>query len=117
MALAWNNSEEAGVKRISGNTIIQMYGDWLYSGAMVNSLGYNDLTFCYEEGRAISIGTLCRLFATPQQHKFLSVYLHLFYKVLTKVIPCDVRVCSLTFQHWLPLCLTAQPSSKWNSKE
>lgn len=39
VVLAWNTPEEMEGKQISGNTLLEMYGEWLFDGALLSSVG------------------------------------------------------------------------------
>ena len=71
----WSSQEG---KRVSGNTLLKMYGEWLFDGAM-------NLIPGYEEGRSVAVGSLCRIFSKPQQTQFKDNYLAAFYRCIMKV--------------------------------
>ncbi|KAI8907305.1 hypothetical protein EDD86DRAFT_209278 [Gorgonomyces haynaldii] len=77
----WQSQREAGAQ-IYGNHLLQMYGDWLFDGALTSLVGY-------EEGRARAVETLCKIFTQRQTQRFLPVYLELFYRCLMKSLTGD----------------------------
>ncbi|EGF76898.1 hypothetical protein BATDEDRAFT_92176 [Batrachochytrium dendrobatidis JAM81] len=69
---------------VDGNTILNMFGEWLFQAAMMHEVGF-------EEGRAEALGTLCRIFSKYQKTtKFLAVYLEHFYNALHLGLQADI---------------------------
>lgn len=70
---------ESSDSPINGNTLLNMFGEWLFDSAAITKSGY-------EPGRAESVATLCRVFSKSQRvDKFHDAYLEKFYSVLQKV--------------------------------
>ncbi|CAG8721583.1 1054_t:CDS:2, partial [Acaulospora morrowiae] len=68
-----------------GNTILHMFGPWLFQACTIN---LNDSG--YQIGRAESFGILCRIFCLPQKReKFSRDYITQFYFALTEGLRTD----------------------------
>lgn len=63
---------------VSGNSLLSLYGNWLFDGALLSNAG------C-EEGRAITLEVLCKIFTQAQPTHFFPNHLELFYKTLISV--------------------------------
>jgi hypothetical protein len=69
--------------QINGNTILNMFGDWLFGGASVAKLGY-------EVGRAEAVACLCKIFSRFQYiENFHFHYLSQFYSVIQQALRAD----------------------------
>jgi hypothetical protein len=66
----------------AGNTVLEVYGEWLFDAATTLKMGY-------EEGRAIAVGTLCRIFCMPQSKRFSRENLQRFYQALRVGLKSD----------------------------
>ncbi|CAG8471515.1 1328_t:CDS:2 [Acaulospora colombiana] len=82
---AQNEIESSFVIIPDGNTILHMFGPWLFQACTMNR---NDPG--YQIGRAESFGILCRIFCLPQRReKFSRDYITQFYFTLTEGLRTD----------------------------
>ncbi|KAH6594850.1 hypothetical protein BASA50_006324 [Batrachochytrium salamandrivorans] len=71
-------------RRIDGNTILNMFGEWIFQAANMDEIGF-------EDGRAEALGILCRVFSNYQQsEKFLRIYLEHFCSTLNLGLRADI---------------------------
>ncbi|KAH6589779.1 hypothetical protein BASA61_005506 [Batrachochytrium salamandrivorans] len=71
-------------RRIDGNTILNMFGEWIFQAANMDEIGF-------EDGRAEALGILCRVFSNYQQsEKFLRIYLEHFCSTLNSGLRADI---------------------------
>ncbi|KAI9093828.1 hypothetical protein DFS34DRAFT_665968 [Phlyctochytrium arcticum] len=76
------NADEASTVP-DGNTLLHMFGGWLFEA--VSKMGSE-----YAEGKAESLGILCRIFCQPQRRrKFIRAYLERFYHSLEQGLRGD----------------------------
>eukprot|EP00842_Homolaphlyctis_polyrhiza_P006533 jgi/Hompol1/6881/HPOL_000570-RA len=82
--ILWFIDGSDSLTRIDGNTILHMFGEWLFNAATMSQQGY-------EEGRAEALGSLCRIFSKFQRaSKFLRVYLERFYSAMMQGLRADI---------------------------
>jgi hypothetical protein len=85
VVLLWNTLGETDANKIGGNTILKMYGNWLFDASLVDLPGLSYNNYRCDEGRAIALGCLCNIFSRYQKNCFLKSYLQTFYQVIIKV--------------------------------
>ncbi|KAG9297725.1 hypothetical protein G9A89_011240 [Geosiphon pyriformis] len=74
------DSQAALLTMPDGNTILRMFGTWLFEACALNQ---DDDEI--KKGRAIAYGILCRIFCSTQRHeKFLRTYITQFYRALSE---------------------------------
>ena len=68
-----------------GNTILHMFGSWLFQACSINRTDFGA-----KQGRAEAYGILCKIFCLPQRReKFLRSYITQFYRALTEGLRTD----------------------------
>lgn len=84
-------AERQELKPPEGNTILHIFGNWLFDAAMQRRDGF-------EEGRAVAVKTLCNIFSTCKSSPFNTVYLSRFYACLSQVLgeSTEVMIAGLT---------------------
>jgi len=80
---------QLGANRPSGNTILRIFGDWLFEAVLLDRSGF-------EEGTALACATLCKIYCSSGDRKFLPSYLSTFANCLTKVLSKDINDKVLT---------------------
>lgn len=75
---------------VNGNTLLNMFGDWLFPAAAMFKSGY-------EIGRAEAISCLCKIFSQFQRvERFHQKYLEKFYSVISKALAGDfLSLCAV----------------------
>jgi hypothetical protein len=85
-------SEKNGILEspVNGNTILNMFGEWIFASAAHNKAGY-------ELGRAEALKCLCKVFSHLQRiDSFHAHYLQEFYCVLSKGLSGDfLSLCAI----------------------
>ena len=78
-----NLGDDSLVIDINSNTILTIFGEWLFDSATISTPGY-------EQGRANSLSILCNLFSKLQpSEKILTVYVERFYWALKAGLGSD----------------------------
>eukprot|EP01103_Thecamoeba_quadrilineata_P017024 TRINITY_DN5886_c0_g2_i1.p1 TRINITY_DN5886_c0_g2~~TRINITY_DN5886_c0_g2_i1.p1 ORF type:complete len:347 (+),score=61.88 TRINITY_DN5886_c0_g2_i1:29-1069(+) len=79
------NDEKPKVMATEGNTLLHVYGHWLFEAVQ------NDKQ-AFEEGTALALKILCNIFTSRPLTPYLPVYLSSFYSCLTEALKKDGRV-------------------------
>jgi len=69
----------------SGNTILHVFGQWLFQAVQLHRPSF-------DEGTAIAVRVMCNVFITRHTTEYLSIYLASFYSALQRVLLQDGRV-------------------------
>eukprot|EP01100_Stratorugosa_tubuloviscum_P015429 TRINITY_DN8902_c0_g1_i1.p1 TRINITY_DN8902_c0_g1~~TRINITY_DN8902_c0_g1_i1.p1 ORF type:complete len:1255 (+),score=606.97 TRINITY_DN8902_c0_g1_i1:98-3862(+) len=88
MVQLWLNVGRENKKRVSppdGNTVLHIYGQWLFEAMQLDRLGF-------EEGTALAVKIMCNIVCTRNRSKYLAVYLSSFYSSMTDILQKESRV-------------------------
>ncbi|CAI2169829.1 5127_t:CDS:10 [Funneliformis geosporum] len=82
---AQNDTEGSLMSIPDGNTLLRMFGSWLFQACSIKRADSD-----VKQGRAEAYGILCKIFCLPQRReKFLRHYITQFYRALTEGLRTD----------------------------